>query len=816
MAVGDNVTYPIHASYGDKDHGHALLKSDCNPDELPIELLGLTDRPSGNIIPGEQWWPSIGCGPVGKWWAIWWTSPDEHSSRGGMVHSEVALWPLDEIGKVKDLDPIISEISGKSNIHKPSSELLTALIETLMSRNTKPPVIQDIESLPGIISTIWTRLWPEARRSFSTRVALSPPQNGDSINPPWFFCILSDRAPQWIEHELVSNKQHPTNPSRATCWLLNGSDPLFDEVLKACNKFPINLSEFTHFSRAADRLEQLRKSPQPEQTIGFLRTIILLAKEAKSAVSLKLEALQVLKTHFKDCNPSFILSLSNIDPINLPAKELPEYELATWISIQMPELHLNDISKIFERLSPNEAKQWWQQTISSTVSNQMTKPNMHWAIAALKWMGLPNNFNILDISLHTTEENERCLLNAAEKLELPTDTLNKICKESEKRKWSRLHAWSLMKSLPEPKAIIRQKDFSGDPYPGLEFLVAQLSGAAIIQAAISISDLKLLELVAYRTVNEPELLTDMDASIPEWRILWAKHIANGGQHWPPRANKDVLGSTLLNSILCNEAPKGLIGALAEDIAEITISHTNRKQLWPNLKDSDRTKLLSQVSTLYIKKYDDEQLVPTPEQELAEIIVDKARLIQPSTRLLTALITWNVNLNEHEVIQWISGIKPLDWKYVAINIGTAILNKKWERVAKKLYILSKSTPEILPAVNICKDLLSLWDRSMYSFYSFAECPPVPDDISLAHRLADLGATLSPDQLSYIWERSGGERKHLNTTGTPETLWHEAAILAQQGKLDGGLRPLLRELLKHAPNNLDLQELDLIVQQTSSSS
>ncbi len=785
-----------------------LLTSDCASELLPSELLGLTDRPPGNTVPGEKWWPSVGCGPIGEWWGIWLTSPDENTTRGGMVHSEVALWPLDNIGSVEELNTIILELSSKANIQEPSKELITALLEALLSGNSKPPVILGVEAIPGIIMRLWPLLWPEARRSFSARVAISPPQSSGFLNPPWFFGVLPGRAPQWVDYQIVSSEQCPLIPSRATRWLVYGSDSYMDEVFAACKILPLDLSELNRFARAADRLEQVRKSPEPELTISFLRTIILLAPDALSAASLKRETLSLLKTNFIEGDPLFVLSVANLDPINLPAGEVPELELATWISLQMPNSNQDNVVEIFERLSENSTQEWWQRAVTSTLTKQLSKPNKLWSIAALKWIGLPDGLDILDNYLHNTKENEECLLSAADKSDLSTLSLNKIRKEAVKRKWARLHSWVVMKTLPECDAIVEQGKFPGNPYPGLEFLVARLSGAAITEAAIAGSDSKFIDIVSKRTAKEPELLGALDASISSWRMLWASHIKHGGVHWPTGTNKIQLGQALLDAVQSDDVPDGLIGILADDLVDIAISYPQREVLWQRLEGNNRTILLSSVADSYIRLYDSKQSVPTPEHELAISIADKARTIHPPARLIAALLTWNVNLEETEVIQWLSGINSMEWKPVAGVIGSAILKKNWHRVANHLYHQFQSTPELQPAVNACKDLLSWWDRGRFSFYTGGSLP-APDDLSLTQTVAELGATLAPDQLQYIWERAGGHRKQLSSSGTPETQWYDAATQANNGKIEGGLPSLVRELLIMYPNNSDLIELQAII-------
>ncbi len=105
---------PLRVRYGAQDNMHGLMEWEGHPARPPAALLGLTDKPPGSYSPGERWWPSVGCGPVENWWALWWTRPDEQALRGGMVRSDVLLWRLDEVGAVESLLPALETLGGQN------------------------------------------------------------------------------------------------------------------------------------------------------------------------------------------------------------------------------------------------------------------------------------------------------------------------------------------------------------------------------------------------------------------------------------------------------------------------------------------------------------------------------------------------------------------------------------------------------------------------------------------------------------------------------------------------------------------------------
>jgi hypothetical protein len=85
----------------------------------------------------------------------------------------------------------------------------------------------------------------------------------------------------------------------------------------------------------------------------------------------------------------------------------------------------------------------------------------------------------------------------------------------------------------------------------------------------------------------------------------------------------------------------------------------------------------------------------------------------------------------------------------------------------------------------------------------------DPAPLWRHVAELGADLAPDRLDDLWERAGGERKRLLSSGSPDIRWREAAKLAQNGSLKGGLIALVKELRVDSPHNDDLCELEIML-------
>lgn len=802
------MTQFLQAHYGAKDNRHALLEFEGDPALLPLELLGLTDKPPGHSAPGDCWWPSVGCGPVGRWWALWWTVPDESTQRGGMVLSHVALWSLDEIGWVTDLRPMMKLLSGQELILPTSENLLRSVAEALVSTGAdRPPVISGLDAWPELIADLWERLWPNARRNFSARVAVSPPQGGESVAPPWLFGIPSKREPEWSNHRIINVLS--SHVSRAAGWLVGDTDPTLNEVLSSCNFHSVELRIFSPAARAAERLDKLRKSPDPECALKLLRSLVILAPGIDTAGDLKTEALRELGRGFSNVTASFVLSLRNLDQSSLPSGELPIHALQEWVSLQVTSLSITQASQLFAGLKLKKAEIWWQQCVYNVLSKGLANPDAHWAKAALMWLGLSDcTYFLVDI-LPLTENVETCILDVAPEIKMSGDMLKLLRVQVIERKWSRLHAWAVMMIFSPQVAFHEQRQFPGSPLPGLKYLVEHLPGSTVIEEFISTPNPQLIHQVAQRTILEPELLQSLDVKHSAWRVLWAEHVNAGGICWPPGVNRDVLASGLVDAVLDGDEPIGLVAMLAKDLAYITYNHPKRAELWQRLSSSGFDSLLPHVADYLIQDCNAGQIIPLPEDPLINMVANKARKTRPSAKVLGALLLWNVLPDEQELISWLSYYSGADWQpSIAVIVGTAISSRGWKHAAKKVYekFMSGSMPELRPTVDACQNLLSWWEKTRFSWNGTGNNTNTSNGEIFVRRVAELGADFAPDGLEDIWVRAGGKSQYLSNGINPANRWQQAASLAHQGMLESGLIGLVRELKERYPYNSELLELE----------
>lgn len=805
---------PLRARYGAKDNSHGLLEWQGQPGALPSDLPGLTDKPPGYLTPDECWWPSLGCGAVGDWWALWWTVPDERASRGGMVRSEVALWRLDDIGCVNDLRPVLASLSERETIPASSPELLCAVAEALVSSEyRRPPVVSDLDAWPSIIADIWSRLWPDARRDFSARVAVIPPQGGESVTPPLIYCVPRQRLPGWADFPVIRVGLGTSPTSRAALWLVGNDDATFKEILDTCNFCAGDLKKLATVARAADRLDTLRESPSPNIALELLRSLAVMAPSSDTAMSLKAETLRELNRGFSGTKPEFVFMLRNLELASLPNDGQTRAALTSWAHSQAPHLTLDEVRQLLTSLGENQAQTWWQESVRKALLEGFSEPDKQWAKTAINWLGLPGFTEMFIAILPSTETVESNLLDVVTEVKIPEAALHQLQAQAKLRRWSRLHAWAVMNLFLPSQAFLLQKKFPGDMASGMKYLVMHLSGSDVVNEVINTPDSQLIQLVAQRTALESQLLQAMNVGHVVWRELWAAHIAVGGDCWPPKVNRELLGMKLLDALVAGGAePSGLVSPLAGDLAGIAFSHPDRAKLWGVLGADSCVALLPLVADVFIRTCNAGKVVSSLEPELAQEVLKQTRASSLSVKVFVMLLSSNVSLDEQDLIRCISSSTRVDWQVdIAATVGRAVSNKRWKIAAEKSYdrFMSGATPELQSMVYECQALLSRWQRVRFAFKAVNTGLTPNIGESIVERVAELGADLAPYELDDIWERAGGKRKDLNMGGTPASRWQSAANTAQLGKLNNGLLALVSELENTHPHNSDLKELASII-------
>lgn len=799
----------LRARYGAKDNGHALLWQSNPSVKLPTALLGLTDRPQGYELPGEQWWPSAGCAPLGEYWALWWTLPDTDAQRGGMVRSEVALWPLVDIGALPDLFGVLEELSG-TPVAAASPERLCSLAEAVLNPGESTPVVLGLEDWPGLLAGLWLRLSPSLRRRFSARVALTPPQSGQSVAEPWLYGAPSGRRLQWRGQRVETA---PLPASRAALWLAGQVDTLLEEVLAAYGSDWPELAALRRAARVADSLQLLRSpaAARDVSQIAALLRILLTLPETEATLALQQESIAGITAHLPVADYPALKSLANIHLSADLAQPLVRHVMK-WVGDRGLTLALAEAGDLLSWAVRNDVEAWWRQGVCEALRLGFTQPFDVWPTQTLRWLGLPLAHSALDQLLPADSATETGLLTAAGQTTLSKGELQACQAQCGQRNWSRLHACILHQAVTPNQQLIKQLTFPGDVKPGLAYLVDTLPGDIVLAQTLATPEEPLLSLAAQRTRQQPKLLDKLDPCQAPWRSLWVAHIQAGGVHWPLGADQTQLARQLMDAVLDGAKADDLVIALANDVQDVVLAHPQRAGIWSMLGHGAAAHLLAACARRFIQllKSTNE---PEPESPLSRAILEEVKInSRRSVLTIATLANWQACNDEQMVCRWLEHSTDAGWtQATAEKLGQVAARRHWGQLAATLYNqVKRGNRQLAHGVQACVGLLPWWHQGVFACLYAPSPSSGIDQTVLAQRVAELGAELAPHEALEYWGRVGGRRKDIGEKERPTEQWQEIARRAKNGGIDGGLLSLVQELLNSFPKNIDARELKEILQ------
>lgn len=804
--------FPIFAKYGFKNHSHDLLEwtGDGQP---PRELLGLTDKPAGHMEPTEQWWPAINCGKVGEWWAIWSIEPDIEAPRGGMVKSNVLLWPIGEIPKVNDLEEFIITLTGKE-LESPleNDQLYIDSLLNELTSNDQPLIVDSVHLTAHIIKSLWKNLWDEAKINFAIRVSFTPPQSFNNYNHPTFYCVPKSLTNQWFNQQAkIVPPQVFTESSRAVSYLSGKDDLTINELIINCGQRTSNIKFIGRLARAADNLDTFREKNSTTNTISALRSIIACATNLTDALPLKTELLLALKEHFKSNSISIdqIISLSNFSEENVPEENLPKKELLNWTSCNLHQCGPEKFNFIFERCNPTKSRSWWRKSVEDGIKVLLgtTKADNK----LIDWLLIEAFTPFAEKFIYKSEDADNRIFRLVKDRSLSFLQLDQLEFMAVSHNFPQLHALVIHQHYSETLLISKQMNSMEDWKEGIPYLVDNLTSSVLLEA-IELMELEFtIPLVATRCIKDHSFIEKIDISKKGAYSLWCLQLENGGEFYPASIEKNKFREELYNN-LSSALPNNILDTVITELAEYIFALPSRVKFWARFTVDQRKHIADKLVEVISSTPNLSFKLTQEEIELAQSIkvyFNSSSSIAP--QLLISCLDIPIVATQHEILRWIFKVNTSAWSHHIKKLGDIILANRWSHIANELYRdtygFFASKKHLKPAVERSKSLLGFWERTKVDISSGKNT--THDKNIIITRLSTLSAELGYDRLESIWLRAGGSLSSLRSYGSALERWSHAVRLAESGALRGGMKGLLHELLQEYPNNNDLKELNDLI-------
>jgi hypothetical protein len=804
--------YPLCAKYGFKNNSHDFLEWDGD-DKPPRELLGLTDKPAGHMIPKEQWWPAVSCRQVGEWWAIWSIIPDQEAPRAGMVKSKVFLWPINEISKVNNLDKYISILVGDEQ--KPLLKTEQYFIDDLLNEltaNDKNLIIDSVRLVPHIINILWKNLWDEAKVNFSVRVSFTPPQAFNSAKHPTFYCVPSSLTNQWFNQNVkIIAPQVGTELSRAARYLNDNNDVTLSELIKVCGQRSGNIKLLGRLARAADNIDICRRDNDADSIISALRSIISCAGMPSEALAIKSELLLALKVHFEKNSISVdqVLSLGNLSEDNILEEKLPKKELLNWISHYLPSVIPDKLTSIFERCSPKKSRDWWWESVEGGIKRLFDTTNADDKL--INWLSMGAFSSLAAKFIYVSKDADNRIFTLAKAKQPSSSELKKLESIAINQCFPQVYSLVIHQLYSEISVISKQIGSMNGWEKGLPYLVEHLAGSTLLEA-IELEELAfIIPQVSERCKEDTGIIKKLDIDKKGAFTLWCLQLENNGIFYPSLADKNSFNIKLYNN-LTSELTNNLLDRIVTEMAEYLLTLSDRTDLWARFDITQRKKIADIFTGVLASSSNTSFKLVMKEVELIQSIKNHFNSNSNlSPQLLISCLSVPISTNEHEVLRWVFKVNSFDWSIYINKLGEITQLHQWRHLAKELYKESYgflgNKAYLKPAVDHCASLLGTWERTRVSIKGGGLTTQNKECV--INRVSALAAELAHDRLEYIWQKAGGRLGDLHSKGSFSEQWYRAVQAAEAGALVGGVKDLLDQLLEEYPNNLALKELETLI-------
>jgi len=804
--------FPLCAKYGFKNNSHDFLEWDGD-DKPPSELLGLTDKPAGHVLPKGQWWPAINCRQVGEWWAIWSILPDPEAPRAGMVKSKVFLWPINEISKVNNLEEYLSILVGDEQI--PLSETDRYCIDDLLNEltaNDQTLIIDSVHLVPHIINILWKKLWNEAKVSFAVRVSFTPPQDFNRVSHPTFYCVPSSLTNQWFNQNVkIIAPQVGRELSRAARYLNDHNDETISELINIFGQKSGNIKFVGRLARAADNLDIYRRDNDAGSIISALRSIIACEAKPSEALALKSELLLALKIHFEKNSISVdqVLSLSNIYEDNVLGDKLPKKELLNWIFHHLPSVIPAKLISIFERCSPKKSRGWWWASVEDGIKRLFDTTNVDDKL--INWLSMDAFDPLAEKFIYESKDADNRIFTLA-KVKQPSDSeLKKLESIAINQTFPQVYSFVIYQLYSEVSVISKQIDSMNGWEKGLPHLVENLANSTLLEA-IELEKLGfIIPLVSERCKEDSSLIEIIDIAKKGAFTLWCLQLENDGVFYPSLVDENSFNMKLYNN-LSSDLPSNLLDRIVTGMAEYLLTLSDRTYLWARFDIDQRKKIADKLVDVLAMYSNISFNLTLKEVDFIQSIKNHFNSnLNLSPQLLIPCLAVPISTNENEILRWVFKVNSFDWPIYINKLGEIILLRQWRFLAKELYKESYgflgTKGYLKPAVDHCTELLGTWERVTVSIKD--ERLIKQNRECVINRVSALAAELAHDRLEYIWSKAGGRLGDLHSYGSFSEKWYKAVQAAEAGALTGGLKDLVSQLLEEFPNNHDLKELKALI-------
>lgn len=824
----------IHqAIYGDKNDGHALLKTTLPDEKLANKISNSTDLSDR----GSNWTSAIRGFPFEDIYLIMKTYSDtSQGMRSGRVFTHTLIIQKKDIAKIDDLKTLFS--SFKSEIDKnidlspieykagkpgdkaqnKNNRALKA-VRGLLNEKTVVWIGQD--QFPETVAAIWKNLWESARFDFQFGINFNP--SAVSASKQNMVCTPESYRSKWQSTQfcIVDVEDELTTPTPAELYLLNSeTETVLNEFLDQLGAQPTSLKQLSLIEKGLETFANLEDLIEFNDIYNLYNIIRSYQSSAAGKSGLLKRVLKRIVQIIPDLNSQSINALRRLEITKEIESLKPELEIAIeiWLDCHLFDMSFNekeDTSRLILNSVSEESEEWWVALITKSLKRRFSAWRKNYAVILLKWLNKQaSDIIIITSKYYTLSNNIENDLESAFKDNKNEEVAQQLLPVCRKNKWMKLHARILLqtKTVDMLKEQI-QADTDPSSIGGIQLIAANIDNKQFIKETLTLDDERLFITSGQIIVQKKGLLSEIKISELGWQKILYHTLKSekAMKNLFKNAHKEIV-FPLLNLVLENKPyDENLLAIVAKsEFADIQ-DYPGRKDIWAKLLPSAKEDFLfSTISGISLKTDFLEQSLEDPLNKAVQTHKFISYFMEVNASNMGTIVNFFLKysaVSERYLFDYLGAINSNFNGLDAQKLGRLVYDRKWRNCLNIIHTKARFNPAFKTAFQECSGLLNFWA------YGAAAWEGLIAKVAISSRdwwqsLEELACRLYPEGPvdNMIWKRAGGDESDLQHKATGLVMWRSAL-----NKLNNGgatkitVNNLLAEMKKDFSNNSDLNIL-----------
>ena len=812
------------ALYGECRGGHSLLASSVD-DAVSTAIVQRLDLPD-TAPPGVLWSPFLRGFPYEDRYVLSRTFRDTGASRGGMVFSHALIAPLDEIGEIPDLRPLLKLLASSDRQRPDAARVQLVSTETelphaddlrdaaeALGANGKLPVVRlDHVGFDDLAVALWAHLLPETRRGFAFRLSFGPRDLVETPRPA-LVCTPRGMEARWLDYPVVRSVGSGEPGSLVAAHLSgNGKGHPLIEFMREMGVTPGSIPELRMIEQAY-WLET--GDPTFERRVNAVRLIGKLSPDADAGAEGKKVLIGRLCDDLSGASAEEILRVRNLELSAFPTPNRVWKALERWVAKNSfpPDQDAQMLSVLEDATAGTNAVSDWRTAVLKGLAGATGSPRASFPKAFWRWFQTQPEIVIAVFRHVPVEAGVEERLARATPRNLDEAGAERLVTDALSRGWLCLHGAVLAAIVSTSDAARRQVAVDTDPsfVGGLRWALRHAKATEFVECALEIEDPRMPRLAGEAVAKEPRLLAEIDFKVINAQAIWREALTIDHETWRGPADPEAAFRSVLDSLLYrDETDTLLIERLSDSPLGDLGTYPRRSRIWSRVGSLARQNLLVRTAKGWLAQTACVGVPFVPEQELQVAILESEELEQTLHALIPndvgGLVRIVAALNRYDEQRFLRLLERLLSRTALVAtadaeaFGRLVLERRWGDVTAELVDQYRSGRwDLKPALRACWDLLGFWDRFVLGVAPVSEGEKWKGFEEMAVQLYPGG----PDDRE-LWERAGGDNADLPTRDDGRSRWRRAVREMRNGR--GPTAPeLLAAMMEDFQNNERIRHL-----------